>query len=359
MPKNIVVFSDGTAQEGGEGENSNVYRMFNMIEDRTDRQIVFYDRGVGTGWHKLTGSIGGFGISRNIKQAYTFISENFKSGDSIYLIGFSRGAATLRSLSALIHHFGILPKSRPELIKQAYRIYKTKDKAKLKVKAQQFIKRHHTMWADIKFIGCYDTVPALGLSWYMPSKVLDRIPGFSHRFHDFKLSESVKNAYHALAIDDERKTFHPVLWDPKLKEGQSLRQVWFAGMHTDVGGGYKERGLSDIALVWLTDQAVQHGLWIYPKHDVEVRENASDLMHDSRGKWFLKLYRRQVRYWDTNRPDKPLVHASVLERVNTSRRPPGDKPYQRWILKLDYDTEPWHRIETRPWHVPRISNTNG
>ncbi|TDI53502.1 MAG: DUF2235 domain-containing protein, partial [Acidobacteria bacterium] len=112
MAKNIVIFSDGTAQEGGKGANTNIYKMFNMIEDRTPNQVSFYDAGVGTGWRRLTGNIGGAGISRNIRQAYAFLHENFEADDSIYLFGFSRGAATVRSLSAMIHHFGVLPKSR-------------------------------------------------------------------------------------------------------------------------------------------------------------------------------------------------------------------------------------------------------
>lgn len=352
MPKNIVVFFDGTAKEGGRGENTNVYHMFNMVEDRTDRQIAFYDPGVGTGWHKFTGMVGGLGISRNLLEGYTFIYENFRAGDSIYLIGFSRGAATARSLSGFIHHFGMLPQSRPELIGDAYRIYKTRDRDKLEEKAQAFINKHHTMWTRIKFLGCYDTVAALGLSWHLPSKLLDRIPTFRHRFHDLRLSKSVENAYHALAIDDERKTFHPELWDTRLEEYQHLRQVWFAGMHTDVGGGYRERGLSDIALVWLMDRAADHGLQVYPRHQVSIDEDALGLMHDSRGKWWTRLYRREIRNWPPGRSDKPVVHASVEERAASDVRPPGDRSYPRWILDTDYDVEPWHRVETRSWHVP-------
>ena len=122
MEKNIVVFSDGTGQEGGRGHNTNVYKLFNMIEDRTDRQVIYYDRGLGTGWRKVTGTVTGMGISKNIRDCYEFIFENYCAGDQIFLFGFSRGATTVRSLSSFVHLFGILPKSRPELIKQAYRI---------------------------------------------------------------------------------------------------------------------------------------------------------------------------------------------------------------------------------------------
>ncbi len=350
MGKNIVILCDGTQQDGGKrATNSNVYHTFNMLEDRTGRQISFYAPGVGTGWQRVTGSIGGMGISRNIMRAYAFLVEHYQAGDQIYLIGFSRGAATVRSLTAMIHHFGILPRARPELIRAAYRIYRSRNKDRFEQRAQEFIRRHHTMWARVRFIGCYDTVAALGLSWHLPSKLLDKIPGFRHRFHDFTLSESVENAYHALAIDDERKTFHPVLWDAQVAEYQQLRQVWFAGMHTDVGGGYADRGLSDVALTWLLDMAVDHGLRIYPKHKVPVAPNARGRMHDSRGRLFLKLYRREVRRWDHHRADRPVVHQSVLDRIADETPAPGDRPEQRWILGLDYAVEPAQPYALARW----------
>ena len=340
MAKNIVVLSDGTGQEGGAGNPTNVYQTFRMLENRTNRQVVFYDRGVGTGWRKLTGNVGGGGISRNIRECYEFMFEHYQPGDQIYLIGFSRGAATVRSLSSFIHYFGILPKSRPELIKRAYKIYKTADPEKRAVRADDFVSRHHTMWTRIRFLGCYDTVPALGLPWQTASALLDGIPGFRHRFHNFTLSRSVENAYHALAIDDERKTFHPRLWDAEVDESyQTVRQVWFAGMHTDVGGGYRERGLSDISLVWLTQQAVGLGLLLYPRSEVTVDEHATGLMHDSRGRTITKLYRQEARSWDSNRADKPIVHEGVIRRSEAPDLPDG--PYRPWILDTDYEREPW------------------
>jgi uncharacterized protein (DUF2235 family) len=136
MSKNIVVFSDGTGQEGGEGRNTNIYKIFNMVEDRTKRQITFYDRGLGTGWRKFSGNVAGAGISKNIKECYQFIFENFEADDQVYLFGFSRGAATVRSLSGFIHEFGVIPKSRPELIDKAWKIYKTGDEEKRKIKTE-------------------------------------------------------------------------------------------------------------------------------------------------------------------------------------------------------------------------------
>ena len=347
MSKNIVVFADGTGQEGGEGNNTNVYKMFNMIEDRTPKQVGFYDPGLGTDWQKVTGNIGGMGISRNIQQCYKFIFDYYESGDKIFLFGFSRGAATVRSLSSFIHHFGILPKSRPKLIKKAYAIYEISDPELRRKRAEDFVRRHHNHWTKIEFLGCFDTVAALGLPFKGASVILDGIPGFRSSFQDFSLKESVANAYHALAIDDERLTFHPVLWDSALNSSQKMRQVWFCGMHTDVGGGYAEQTLSDIPLVWMVGKAVEHGLLIYGRHKVQIVEDADGLMHNSRGNWLTKLYRAKVRSWDAAKFGKLVVHESVLERIKIRS---GQNPaYEPWIKTEDFEVEPWVRYEDQSW----------
>lgn len=340
MAKNLVVFSDGTGQEGGKGHNTNVYKLFNMIEDRTPNQMAFYDQGLGTGWRKITGMISGMGISRNIMDCYEFLFRNFQAGDNIYLFGFSRGAATVRSLSAFIHMFGILPRSRANLIKEAYGIYKINNDERRQRKAEEFIAKHHTMWCRVKFLGVWDTVAALGVPIKSISVILDKIPFFKHRFHNFQLSPSVEHAYHALAIDDERRTFHPVLWEPKLLDYQSMKQVWFCGAHTDVGGGYKEPQLSDIPLVWMTRMAVQKGLRIYPDHKVTVDQDINGVMHDSRKGFPGFLYRRKVRSWDSAKYGKPVVHESAQQRKKNKQNS-DTPPYAPWILQQDCDTEPW------------------
>ncbi len=336
MGKNIVVFSDGTGQEGGEGTNTNVYRLFNTVLDRSPEQIAFYDRGLGTGWRKITGHASGKGISKNIQECYRFIFDNFESGDEIFLFGFSRGAATVRSLSGFIHHFGILPKARPELIGQAYNIYKIRDDAKRKTRAKAFIERHHTMWTKIKFLGVWDTVAALGVPLKGLNLVVDRIPFFRHKFHDFRLSESVVHARQALAIDDERLTFHPVLWDPDLRDGQTMKQVWFCGVHTDVGGGYREVELSEITLDWMRREAKEQGLKIYNEQPLTTGD-VNGTMHDSRA-GIHRFYRREVRSWPSDTHGNPCIHASVIERrLNPDNE--KDPPYEPWILDGSYSYE--------------------
>jgi len=342
MPKNIVVFSDGTGQEGGEKHNTNVYKLFNMIEDRTSRQISFYDRGLGTGWRKITGNVSGMGISHNIKECYEFIFQNYNAGDQIFLFGFSRGAATVRSLSGFIHLFGILPKSRSELIDRAYRIYRENDDKKREQAAKEFIARNHTMWTRIKFLGVWDSVAALGVPIKSISVILDKIPFFKHKFHNFRLSPSVENGYHALAIDDERLTFHPVLWNPETLPYQNIKQVWFCGAHTDVGGGYEEQELSDIPLVWMTQMAVENGLRIYSDHEVKINQDINGTMHDSRKGFPGYLFRKKIRSWNQETHGKICIHESVLLRKRNKQNTESPA-YDPWIYNLDYDTEPWNK----------------
>ena len=340
MGKNIIVFSDGTGQEGGKGNNSNVYKLFNIILDRSPKQIAFYDRGLGTAWWKNVAKATGWGISQNIRDCYQFIFDNFESGDEIFLFGFSRGATTVRSLSSFIHYFGILPKARPELIKQAYKIYRIGDREIRKAKAEAFIARNHTMWCKIRFLGVWDTVAALGVPVRGLDAIIDRVPFFKHSFHDLQLSESVVHARHALAIDDERLSFHPTLWDAEIGKDQTMKQVWFCGMHTDVGGGYKEPELSEIALDWMRREAMEHGLEIY--NERKLAGDADGKMHDSRGNWRSRLYRHAVRSWPTKTHGKPRIHAGALDR-KLNRHNKADPAYMPWILdgSSDYDIEPW------------------
>jgi uncharacterized protein (DUF2235 family) len=370
MSKNIVVFSDGTGQEGGKGHNTNVYKLFNMVEDRTSRQIAFYDRGLGTGWRKITGNGAGMGISKNIKECYEFIFNNYEAGDQIYLFGFSRGATTVRSLAGFIDLFGILPKSRPELIDDAWKIYairtsKKEEKMEKRkwrriVRADEFVKKHRTMWCKIKFIGVWDTVAALGVPFKFIDDVVEKIPGLKHRFHDLSLSDSIENACHALAIDDKRMTFHPEVWSDdnndiiwpaeNIKDKKTLKQVWFCGMHTDVGGGYPIKQLSDITLEWMAHNAEKHGLRLYSKTSItqNSESNPDGHMHDSRAGRFSRFFRKKERVWPQNTEklinkgirwkEKPVVHWTVLERKKNQQNE-DNPPYSPWILTGDYSVE--------------------
>ncbi len=368
MSKNIVVLSDGTAQSGGEGHDTNVYKLFKMLENRTPEQIVFYDPGLRTDWRKLTGNAAGMGITRNILECYRFIFDHFEAGDRLFLVGFSRGAATLTSLSHFIHRFGILPRSRPGLIRQAWRIFKRQDWAG----AADFANRYHTMWTRVHFLGVWDTVAALGVPWTGLDVLIDRVPIFRHRFHRFDLSEVVVHGRHAVAIDDARKSFHPELWpDPRvggsgtkqrvstMKPVSTMKQVWFAGSHSDVGGGYGERQLSDIALQWMLCEAVclEEGLRLQRNHRVVIVPDARGKLHDPRAHGLARLYRRQTRFCPP-RYGPPTIHQSVLDRVTWSRSRGFGPVYWPWILQEyadRYRVEPWACGLEQPTAVGRAA----
>ncbi len=344
MGKNIVVFSDGTSQEGGLIRNTNVYKLFNMVEDRTKNQITFYDKGLGTGSRKISGAIFGRGMSKNILDCYRFIFDNYNVGDHVYLFGFSRGAATVRSLSGFIEQFGILPKSRPELIKRAYKIYQIPNHDKRKIKTEEFRDLNHTMPCKIKFLGVWDTVAALGSPIKWLDVLIDRIPKFRHRFHDFTLSPGVEHGRQALAIDDERLTFHPIIWNKKPKDGQTIKQVWFCGMHSDVGGSYEDIGLSSIALIWMATEAQKEGLLIWPDNEVRICPKATGELHISRTGIPGVIYRREERFWRHPEETNPTVHESVVMRKDNVKNDPIPA-YNPWILQDDHEVEPWSEAQ--------------
>ncbi len=387
MAKNIIVLSDGTGQEGGRGHDSNVYKLMRMLEDRTERQMVFYDQGVGTDGRAVSGNVAGLGFSENILQCYQFIYENYNAGDKIYLFGFSRGAATVRSLANFIHYFGILPKSRPELIQEAYAIYKmgraesTREPEEtsdillfagasqianavsetisrgetLNEKANQFVHAHPNQWASIEFLGVWDTVPALGLPAAVIDTFVNYIPSWKHRYHDFRLHPSVKNAYHALSIDDDRKWFQPTIWDSFNENYQKVEQVWFSGAHTDVGGGFHEAGLSDITLEWMVQKAVAHGVKLYMRSirywNFCIAPDATDEIHLPR-EGAGRVYPQQQRTWPAHAQETfgtPTIHQSVLDRAE---RVPG---YEPWILKAfpEHKIAPW--VESFDYEGEQIS----
>lgn len=365
MAKNIVILCDGTGQIGGKDASTNVYKLFNMLEDRTPNQVVYYDPGIGSGIGGIFAQIFGIGFKRNVLDCYRFLFENFQAGDNIYLFGFSRGAATVRSLSTFIELFGILPASRKDLIKQAFKIYgmrtgkehhahkafddPEKEWNERELAAQEFVKKHHTMWTRVKFIGVFDTVAALGGSGKILSMVTDRL--FPHRFHNFSLGPGVDYARHAISIDDERKTFHPIIWEKLNNDAHfdRLKQVWFCGVHTDVGGGYKEDDLSYYSLDWMIREAESKGLRFY-KQSLAWEKYLDDKLKDEENEHILingqmhneqkgvvgSLYKRAVRGWNHEKFGTIYIHHSVFRRKKNNENAHNPE-YQSssWILKID------------------------
>ena len=314
--RRLAVFSDGTWRKWGPGANTNVVKLYQTLVEGGEEQLLRYDPGVGTNFFKLTGGAFGVGISKNIRDLYTFIVRNQVPGCQLYLFGFSRGAFTVRSLCGMLGSVGIVPKTREDAISEAFSVYKSGSRDRMERFAAEI---RSSFEFTIKVIGVWDTVGSLGV----PQNLLNRLNPFSHRFHDTHLGKDVELAFHAASVDENRTTFKPTLWTPRKgatqnQAGQTVRQVWFAGVHSDVGGGYSEHQLSDLTLRWMIAQLNDHdsGLEFKPRPDwpfgFEPEPNGPQ--HDERSLLF-RLWPPHMR----RIPDGSRIHTSVKERMDTIR----------------------------------------
>jgi uncharacterized protein (DUF2235 family) len=332
--KRIAIFCDGTwntpdEQEKGKPCRTNVVKLAKALSAKSSDgtvQKLYYDLGIGAEGNKLKRAFDGAtgtGISENILQAYTFVMNNYEIGDELFLFGFSRGAFTVRSLSGLIRNSGILHVKNADKTGKAYELYRSRHPT-FHPKSEEAILFRKTYAVEevtpIKFIGVWDTVGALGNPLFLHGVVSGR-----NEFHDTELSSTVQNAFHALAIDEKRKNFQAALWyQKKHVEGQKLEQVWFPGVHSDIGGGYPETALSDISLQWMMEKATGCQL----SFDLEgLHPDAMGLKHESM-KWYYKLggvYHRPIGLAD---PDKGKTYETLHPSVN-----------------IRYDSDPSYRPE--------------
>ena len=265
MPKTLVVCCDGTWKRADEKDVSNVEKIARSIQLRDPRgepQIVHYSKGVGaTGiWlERLLAGALGLGLDDAISDCYRFLALNFEPGDRVFVFGFSRGAYTARSLCGMIDHVGLLTPAgvAGNQLGKANTLYRTRPQAKDRRRQPPEVPEHTEALGEltvhpadavaIDFLGVFDTVGALG------------IPGFSgskYKFHNVSLSPMVRSARQALALADRRRVFAPCLWGGWHRD---LVQVWFDGVHTDVGGGYDDCFYSDKSLFWMAQEAAGAG----------------------------------------------------------------------------------------------------
>jgi uncharacterized protein (DUF2235 family) len=275
MPKRLIVCCDGTwntADQAIAGQPcpTNVTRLALSIapKDSTGvRQCVYYHSGVGTSrWDRLRGGAFGVGLSRNVFDAYHFLIDNYEADDELHFFGFSRGAFTARSLAGLVRNSGILRRENADRIDEAWALYRSSADKPSGV-ASTLFRQAYSYDPRIHFIGVWDTVGALGVPALGPRWLRPIVTRLNHRweFHDTKLSTRVDAAFHALAIDERRAAFAPTLWHQQPgADGQELKQVWFTGVHCDIGGGYPDSSLSDITLLWMADRARKYGLEFLP-----------------------------------------------------------------------------------------------
>lgn len=350
--KNIILSTDGTGNSGGKNFGTNVWRLHTAI-DRSNlegcKQVSFYHDGVGTQDNKaikvLSGAFG-WGLKRTIVELYVFLVNNYSNGDRIYLFGFSRGAYTVRLLAGMITSCGILNrkafhgKSDIDVYKEVESVYKAyKNILKLKkcydLDSSDLVEEIETLKsklnknrycdAVIKFIGVWDTVDAYAIPSDRFAKIVDKVFYTSFREHDNSLSDKVEYACHALSIDDKRRTFLPVLWrENSSKDAERIKQVWFSGVHSNVGGGYPKQGLAWISLEWMMLEAKLAGLR-FTAEDVEQfteNKNAHDKIYDSRsglGAYYSFKERDIGHLWKKYVSDEsvPKIHESVFERIKS------------------------------------------
>ena len=292
MPKQVVILSDGTGNAAASIWRTNVWRMFeSLVVTEPMRQVAFYDDGVGTSRLKPLawfGGMFGYGLKRNVIECYKFICRNYEPGADIFLFGFSRGAFTVRVLADWILSQGLVAYGDDEaklsrLVIASYRTYRKEKYSTISrvevpfrilrdiILRTPYSEVHKLHRPSIRFVGVWDTVAAYGLPvaeltrfisrWVLPLELPDNV-----------LNKNVARACHALSVDDERTTFHPVLWTEKGEKpaeltdgssyiwGERISQVWFPGVHSNVGGGYPDDSLAYVPLVWMMNEAGRCGL---------------------------------------------------------------------------------------------------
>jgi uncharacterized protein (DUF2235 family) len=290
--KRLVVCCDGTWNkpdqlDDGLAAPTNVSKLALAVARRDEggvEQEVRYVRGVGTRrFERIRGGAFGFGLSRNVREAYRFLVGNYEPGDELFFFGFSRGAFTARSTAGLVRNAGILRPEHADRVEEAYKLYRARGESKRPNgdEALAFRSTYSHPDADIHFIGVWDTVGSLGIP-------IDgfRLPLLTKRwsFHDTTLSSRVRHAHHAIAIDERRGPFKPTLWERQAHaEGQKLEQVFFAGVHCDVGGGYSDPALGEIPLLWMVDRARAAGLAFDAGRLAVVERSAADAKLRSEG----------------------------------------------------------------------------
>ena len=361
-PRNLVVCLDGTTNEPETGF-TNVARMFD-VADKGPGQLTYYDPGVGsigaraaiTPWGKAVtqaaGMVAGYGIRDNIEEAYTWLSHQYRSGDRIFVFGFSRGAYTARALTGMLRTVGLLHPDADNMVPYALKLYAKSGKMpdpgrQPDAKAKQAEKQFWTLRNDfrerfgnpdfpnpfdrhrkqVQFLGVWDTVKFVGWLNLKAQIEVARWPFTANL-------ANVATGRHALAIDERRRPFGAYRFKPEaVIEAQGrFQELWFAGVHGDIGGQSRDDDqLPDLAFSWMVKQAAAHGLAVDPKRyrklvGVNVDDElpakvALGVIRPNNPWWVLALgwRARPIR-------DDDSVHPSVQYRIETTKDDP--KPYR-------------------------------
>jgi uncharacterized protein (DUF2235 family) len=321
--KRLIICADGTWNERdqinsdtGRPRPTNVTKVARAIRPRSAAgvdQVVFYHDGIGTRGplDRVTGGAFGGGMERNIRNLYRFVVYNFEPGDELYLFGFSRGAFTVRSLAGFMRFIGLIQKDDDYFLPELYACYeKAKGPGTPEWKEAFRDIRDVRPCPPIAFIGVWDTVGALGAPGLL-GQLLN--PG-KYKYHDVELNDHILRAYQALAIDERRRPFKPNPWQAKPGWTGRIEQAWFAGVHSNIGGGYAPDGLANEALHWIVGKAEACGLQLDDDYLAFFRPCFNSELKDS----MTLLYRLMPPI--TRRVGDPAtsgecVHQSVLDRL--------------------------------------------
>ncbi|WP_424967753.1 DUF2235 domain-containing protein [Dinoroseobacter sp. S375] len=313
VPTDHIVILDGTMSSFMPGRETNAGLAYKLIRDRRDPHVtLFYEPGIQwQGWRRSIEVIAGIGINRQIRRAYRFLAHRYRPGDRIFLMGYSRGAYAVRSLAGLIDRFGLI---RPEAataqrVRQLYAYYQERRDSRF---AERFADRYCHRKVEIEMVGVWDTVKALGIQ--MP--VLRRLAPMASAFHSDQLSGAVKHGFHALALNERRRAFAPVLWHCPPGWNGHVEQVWFRGTHGDIGGqlaGFSAaRPLANIPFVWMLEQAEACGLRLPDGWQDRFPRDANAPSMGSWRSWGKLFVRRRARRVGVDRSES--LHESVPRR---------------------------------------------
>ncbi|WP_425107307.1 DUF2235 domain-containing protein [Ancylobacter sp.] len=351
--RRLILCLDGTWNTADSEEITNIVRLRDMLQPGVTEgveQRIYYDEGVGTlgGLDKYVGGGMGRGLDVNVRQAYRFLAQFYERGDEIYIFGFSRGAFTARSLAGYIGAAGLLLRDNctRENEEATWLHYRTDTKDRYPKDGLRLAELCHRE-LRIRVLGVFDTVGALGI----PLDAADWLTGRrrQYQFHDTTLSSIIDHSLHALAIDEMRRFFPPSLWQvPQHANYTTVEQVWFPGVHSDIGGGYGEGGVGAVTLDWmltridqLNANAGQASLTFRPGHRTAPSGSAPVAIHESRHglRSMRSNWKPSLRVIAQQRPPdtgytlaalpphaKPLgeyVHLSALERLTVGKNAKG------------------------------------
>lgn len=261
-PATHVIILDGTMSSLETGFETNAGQTFKLLQEsgRKANLTVYYEAGIqwrdwsGT-WSVMTGK----GINKQIERAYGVLASRYRSGDKIILVGYSRGAYAARSLAGVLDYVGLVRSDQATVraVRQAYRHYKTGAKS---LSAKRFREIYCHPDVEVEAVAVWDTVKALGLR--MP--IVWRWAQAQHAYHNHQIGAHVRNGFHALALDETREAYAPVMWYAPAGWDGTLQQVWFRGTHADIGGQVRlcpqARPLANIPLVWMLERLEACGL---------------------------------------------------------------------------------------------------